>query len=427
MTDQTAEPAADSLPADTAATAPAPPARRRGWLMPTLVVLVVGAAGAGLLAWLQRERAALVAAAGVERAALEGRITTLARSIDTLAEEYRGVAEARIGQEARLAELADGLSRLYARIDQSDPDWVLAEIEYLLIAAAQRLHIEGDVGTAIAALDAADGRIRDLGDPAFLVLRERLAGDLAALRAVPVPDLAGVATELAAWTARVDALPLRRVDFTQVPSADEPPPTTGWRAVPERMWNDLVDLIDVERIEIPDALLTDPEGRRRLTDTLRLELSAARLAVLRRDEDNLRAAAGIVRELLSTYFAAADPAVAAVHEGLGRIAGLTLRPPLPSLDASLEAVRRLRAGDAVAPAAKAEAPRVPGMPAPDAAGSGADGDPIDVEAAPTGVPAPGNAEAAAQDAASPAAPAAGEIASPPSVPQPATDPPAGPG
>ena len=61
----------------------------------------------------------------------------------------------------------------------------LDEADLLLTLAAQRLQLAGDVPGAIRATELADSVLSSLRDPALLNLRQSLAQELAALRAMP--------------------------------------------------------------------------------------------------------------------------------------------------------------------------------------------------------------------------------------------------
>ena len=85
------------------------------------------------------------------------------------------------------------MASLYEKEDHSALEWVLAEAEYLVLAANQRLALEGDINTAIAALKAAAQRLRSENHPDLIPVRDRLIEDATALEAVILPDTEGLA------------------------------------------------------------------------------------------------------------------------------------------------------------------------------------------------------------------------------------------
>ena len=99
--------------------------------------------------------------------------------------------------ERKQIEHSEALVSLYQDKRGSNEDWALAEVEYLLIIAMHRLLLEEDVMTALAAMEAADLRLKDLGNPGLLPVRQQLATDINQLRSVNLADIAGMAIYLA--------------------------------------------------------------------------------------------------------------------------------------------------------------------------------------------------------------------------------------
>ena len=128
----------------------------------------------------------------------------------------------------QLGELGQSVAELRARTDAPQRSWVRAEALYLLELGARRLRLEHDVPTAIAALESADARLATVPDPAVAEVRAQLARELAALRAVDVPDISSVlsrlaAIETAAADFRVLGVPVsnaRRLDETEADDAE---------------------------------------------------------------------------------------------------------------------------------------------------------------------------------------------------------------
>ena len=81
---------------------------------------------------------------------------------------------------------------LQRQLGKTRGDWLLADAEYLLTVANQRLHLVGDVATTREALEAADQRLRESGDAAVFKVREQIAKELALLNGVAVPDVVGI-------------------------------------------------------------------------------------------------------------------------------------------------------------------------------------------------------------------------------------------
>jgi uncharacterized protein HemX len=85
---------------------------------------------------------------------------------------------------------------------------LIADAEYLLSVANERLHLVGDINTTREALEAADQRLRESGDAATFKVREEIAKELSQLKSITVPDVVGIYATIQTLQDRVDKLAL---------------------------------------------------------------------------------------------------------------------------------------------------------------------------------------------------------------------------
>ena len=104
-------------------------------------------------------------------------------------------------------ELENHVKQLRDKNQHLRKDWLLLEAEYLIQIANYRLLFERDVKTAIAALETADTRLGETGDPAVVKVRRVITEDITALRKVSQPDLAGMSLTLTTLGRDIDNLP----------------------------------------------------------------------------------------------------------------------------------------------------------------------------------------------------------------------------
>jgi len=135
--------------------------------------------------------------------------------------------------------------------------WAPAEAAYLIGIANDSLQLRRDVSTAVAALSAADQRLKRLGDPAFAKTRRLLADEMTALLAVPKVDIGGAAMALSTAEAHISGLPL--VEPTApadgvAPDVQSPAKAeeTGWRGYLQGIWRVLKELVTVRRRDVKD-------------------------------------------------------------------------------------------------------------------------------------------------------------------------------
>jgi uncharacterized protein HemX len=250
--------------------------------------------------------------------------------------------------QAELAAIRAELAAVSRQARQSNFDWLLAEVEYLFIIASQRLALDQDVAVALAALQAADDRLRNYDDPRLLPTRKQLTADINTLQAVARVDIPGLALYLIDIASRVNGLPLKPLPedtpaamdaaAAQAAPAAEP---SFWRRLGNAVMDTLKDLVRVhhDTAGVPAILL--PEQRQYIYQSLNLQLETATRAVLNKDTRNFQAALVIVMNNLRENFDTRDPVIDGIIESLSRMSSVELQPPLPSIDSSLETLRAL--------------------------------------------------------------------------------------
>ncbi len=246
--------------------------------------------------------------------------------------------------EQKQTEQSQAMASLYREKQGNNEDWAIAEVEFLLVTAIHRLILEENVTTALAAMAAADLRLKGLGNPGLLPIRQQLATDINQLRAVNMPDIAGMAIYLSDIVELANDLPLKpEILATTYPSSDagetDATEVPIWKRLPLILWREIKSLVVIKRAgEVKQALLL-PGEEYFLYQNLRLELESARLSVLRSDSDNFRASVNLAQSWLRQYFDNKDSSVINVIETLDRMRPIDLKPALPDISSSLESLR----------------------------------------------------------------------------------------
>lgn len=263
---------------------------------------------------------------------LDTRLQTLADDLEssrsTWRTEVRGLREV----PGQLDALSRSVEELRARTEAPQRAWVRAEALYLMELAERRLRLERDVETAIVALESADARLATLDDPAVREVRAKLALELAALRAVPVPDIADVLGRIGRLEDEVPTLPVIGMPASQArrdrPEAEAPGVfERAWRRVRQA----LRDLVSLRRIEPATARLVTQEEESLRRQHLELLLFGARVAAMQPDgaayAQSLRAA----DVWLQQYFDTSKPEVEAAAKELAALELTIIEPPLPAV------------------------------------------------------------------------------------------------
>jgi uroporphyrin-3 C-methyltransferase len=220
---------------------------------------------------------------------------------------------------------------------------MVAEVEYLLLVANRRLQLEQDLPTALAALQLADKRLRESGDPQWMPVREQLAAELAALRAVPAVDREGLSLRIASMGEQVGAIePL----MMPTPEAEEEAAATvtarderSLETLPGDAWRGLKSLLIIRRHDGESPLFLPPDQLHFLKQNLQLQLEAARYALLRSDQrlysDSLERAGS----WLAAHFDPEQDEVKSLLLEIEQLKQMQIQPSLPDLSGSLRALQ----------------------------------------------------------------------------------------
>lgn len=344
---------------------PTPPKERssRGraglWLGLLALLIAVLAILGGAYLWQQQQQL---------RASVQEQQSELARTADTLRSDWSSSSETlqrradSLGQaQQQLRESVESVRELAGR---SRRDWILAEVEYLLRIANQRLQLQRDVATAMAALQSADARLRELSDPGLTEVRQRIASELSELRATPRPDLDGMALQLNSLSEQVAQLPVKAARAPARTTTAQAAPVLeaeDWRQGLGRAWEALKRLVVIRRRDEPIAPLLGPEQEFAVREGLRLQLNGARLALLRQDPQLYDTSLQSAQEWLNRYFVTDDAATGAMADSLEQLGSRPVRVELPDISASLRLLRDImtQRGVDTAPATDVDAAPAP--------------------------------------------------------------------
>ena len=345
--------------------AAAPPRGGRGLAFLALIVALVGVAAAGWL-FLKME------AQQSEYAERESRLIRQVADIDNVVDSARRsigdaveasqqatlavserLAEERKRVEAQLAEAKSSVDAVQAALlrqrqqlielrSTDRVDWSLAEAEYLLRLAYQRLLTAKDVVSATALLASADAILYELDDTDLLPARTAIAQDMAALRAIPEVDVEGSWLRLQALAGRIDKLIL----FELPGEAAEPAavdPDAGWQdrlsqgisAALEKVRSYLV----IRRRDEPYAVLLDPQWEQLVRQNLRMQLAQAQAALLSGNAVLYDASLEATRRWLGEFFDFNETEVQALNAELDALQAVRISQDYPDIGGSLSALK----------------------------------------------------------------------------------------
>ena len=314
-----------------------PRAQGRPWgTILFLVILLAATAGAAgyFIFDLDKVRKAVDA----ELQSQAARLDELQQRTASLAENTRLLDNRLTGTNEQLAGILRNLNSLQ-RQGNNDFAWQLAELKYLFLIAYHRLALAADVDTAQAILQSADARLREIADPKLIPVRAQLIEDINRLSEFPRTDYSGLALLLGDLARRVDRLPLdlgaTGAQTSATADEDAPVPGNNWQRLARNLWQEIKSLLVISRTDKNNAALLAPQERYFLYQNLRLQLEAARLSLLSRDDGQFRESVNACMEWLNEYFDSDDERVRNASASLENAAAVGLHGSVPSIDATL--------------------------------------------------------------------------------------------
>ncbi len=301
---------------------------------------------------------------------LRPNLRSLTERQDGLAAAGTQLTERVSRMEEQLAQTVAAAGQLSSMVQGGRRTWILYEVEYLLLNANDRLLLEADVAGALRALEAASQRLGVAADPQLLPVRTRIAQEMAALRAIPQPDVEAIALTVSALAANAPRMPLRSpvpANFSANEPLATPEPAQGRvERFLQMMARALRGLAIIRRENQPLEPLLPPDQAFFLYQNLQLKLESARLSALQRDTAGFRASVAGARRWLQEYFAAGDAQVAAAVKELAALEREQFDWTLPDVTGSLNLLRREMEARGVKPtqAAPVPPPAPPESPAP---------------------------------------------------------------
>jgi uncharacterized protein HemX len=161
------------------------------------------------------------------------------------------------------------------------------------------------------------------------------------LRAVPQPDIEGIALDLGSLMTRVAALPMRAAapDNYVVRAESDAEEEPGLGRLWDRTKGAVTSIVRIEREEEPVELVLTEAERRLARRQLGLELQIARTALVERRQADFRASLATADTLLDQDFDRQAQSIVSARELLGELNVVELAPPLPDISASLTLLR----------------------------------------------------------------------------------------
>lgn len=245
--------------------------------------------------------------------------------------------------ESTRKDLSEEIFRLQRQLGKTRGDWLIADAEYLLGAANERLELVGDVNTARQALEAADQRLHESGDAAVFKVREEIAKEIAALKNVAAADIVGLYASLQSLQDASDKLTLllpyagkTLSPSTEIHShADSSEPT---HELLHSAIEKLHGIVTIRHTDQPIKETLSPEEAQFIREQLRAKLEIVKIALVQQNEALYRSGLQDAKKWAELNFTP-NPETRQFIAELDRFLAINIRSHFPDISPSLKLLR----------------------------------------------------------------------------------------
>lgn len=229
----------------------------------------------------------------------------------------------------KMQQTEEQLGTKVAALAQRHPNhWLAAEAEYLVRLAGRKLWLEKDPQTAVGLLKAADERIAAMQESSLMPLRRAIAQDIAAVSEIKNADIAGTVYALDGVIAKLEKMPLNRLQQQDEPELEDQQVTTSlgdWRTNLAKTWRALKDdFFTIRKVSTDVTPLLSGKQEWYLEENIRNKLLQAQLALYQYNELNYRQSITLARKWIQQYYDLEDSSTQEVLASLEALASLKL-------------------------------------------------------------------------------------------------------
>ena len=240
----------------------------------------------------------------------------------------------------RVGDIETSVAALAVRSETPGKSMDLAEVDYLLRLASERLVLFGDARSAIRALGLADTHLEAMEDPLYLPVRRRIAEARQALQELPAPDLVATSSQIAALQASIPGLPFPGEVTVVEEAAVQTDSDPGWW---QRLKNAMKPLVTV-RHRVNEDLELSLKDKDYLRQGLWLQLESARLALMRNDTTAWNLSLEGAKDSIQIRFAANSKLVTGALNSIEELQDIELTGEVPNISAPWRQLQLLREG-----------------------------------------------------------------------------------
>jgi uroporphyrin-3 C-methyltransferase len=240
------------------------------------------------------------------------------------------------------------LQNLYHQLASNHEAAVLTEVEQLVAMASQQLRLNGNVKSALLALQSADEPLAKLNTAQATQLSEVLGNDINTLREFPQVDRLEATAQLEKLAQLCEHLPLiserqpTEVQPVKVAAVQDEAVAKA-KNFGAKIWDKFKGFVSIDRIDNPEPPLLSPDHRFYLRENLKLRLLTARIALMQRDAVSYQADLKSANDWLLQYYDTNHPNGEKAIALIEQLSEHQVALEIPEVTASIEAISHYKA------------------------------------------------------------------------------------
>jgi uroporphyrin-III C-methyltransferase len=256
-------------------------------------------------------------------------------------------------------ELNEAIGHVQRQLGKTRGDWLIADAEYLLSVANERLHLIGDVNTTREALEAADQRLRESGDAGTFKVREQIAKEIAVIKNVVVSDIVGIYASIQSLQDQVDKLVLflpytGKASTAPAEVKEQPGNTAEDQGLLDSAMNQLEGIVTIRHTEHEIKEILTPEEAQFIREQLRVKLEMVKISLVQHNEALFQSSLADAKKWVEKNFTKNTDVKNFIAE-LDRFNTIKIHSQYPDISLSLKMLRditklRIEADKAMQPA-----------------------------------------------------------------------------
>ena len=281
---------------------------------------------------------------------LQQQTVTMEQETAPLAEQSKALEQYAMQLQTESAESINALS---AQFGETATKWQQQELGSVLSAVERNLAWTGNTTQAAEGLSLLG---KQLDDAKYTAVVEQLNTAVTALKQVPVLDINTPYAQLAALSAKVVELPFiqdaalraQQPKSTSIDSSqagEEAAQTSSFKAVGKKLFADLSDLVKIQNIDKTPSAKLDSNAKFMMNESVRLNIKAAQLALLSKNESLYQAELNAALAASVEYFDQSAEPVTKWSEEVKALTSLQLNTSIPDISGVKAAFDAVVAGE----------------------------------------------------------------------------------